>query len=129
MKNMWLACFAFFLSVSGFCQSELPFNSGKVIKEGINLHDQQQYKKAIEIYRTIPRNDTNYAWALYEMALSYALDSNFLATLKTCDELLQQNDASHELNALVLKGSTLDDMEQSEQALSVYDSALLKYPK
>jgi uncharacterized protein len=109
--------------------SQTPFNSGAVIEEGIKLHDQQEYKKAIALYKTVSRNDTNYVRALYEMALSYSQDSNYNAAIEACDLVVQGEDKEYELDALTLKGSILDDLEKIDDALKIYDSALSKYPR
>jgi len=127
MKITWLA-FIILISTAAFSQSIEPFNSGQVIEKAIKYHDQKEYQQAIKVYKTIPRNDTNYSRALYEMALSYSLDSNYTEALKTCDAVLEQEDRAHELNALILKGSILDNNNENSKALKIYDSALLKYP-
>src|SRR2546426_11193034 len=80
-----------------FAQSPAPLNSGQIIDDGIKLHDQQQFQKAVEAYRKVPRYDTNYARALYEMSVSFERDSNFTAALQACEEGLQQDDKEYEL--------------------------------
>ncbi len=128
MKSVFLSCAFGLLGLSAIGQTSGPFESGKVIEQAIKLHDEEQYNKAIELYKTIPRNDTNYVRSLYEMAYTQSLDSNFTAALASCEEGLQCEDKEYELLLMQLKGSILDDMEQPDEALKVYDAALAKYP-
>lgn len=120
--------FSLFLCFSSKAQTTLPLNSGEVITKATKLHDEGKYKEAIQLYKQIPRNDTNYVLALYETALSQMLDSNYNEALKTCKAGLDQTDDEYELSFMLVKGSVLDDQGFSERALHVYDSALLKYP-
>ncbi|MDB5253323.1 MAG: phophatidylinositol-4-phosphate 5-kinase [Flaviaesturariibacter sp.] len=110
--------------------SQLPaaLNSGLVISQAIQLHDKEEYKKAIQLFRTIPRNDTNYVRALYEMSMSYNYDSNYNAALAACDEGLKRENSPYELDLMVSKASTLDDMGRGPEAVVFYDLALAKYP-
>ncbi|MEI6949533.1 tetratricopeptide repeat protein [Paraflavisolibacter sp. H34] len=128
MKAISLTCLLTLAACSGYAQSPAPFNSGDVIGEAVKLHDQQQYKKAIELFRTVPRNDTNYVLAQYELSLSYTSDSNYTAALQACEEALGQPGREYELELLVAKGSNLDDLGKTEEALRVFDSALTRYP-
>ncbi len=52
-------------------------NSGELLQQGQQLHDDGRYKEAIALYKKIPRSDTNYADALQELALSCYNDSAF----------------------------------------------------
>lgn len=120
-----LLCFSFLLSKS---QENNPLiNSGKLINEGIKLHDNNQYKEAIELYQKVPRGDTNYYLAIYEMTLSLMADSQHTKALQICEKGLSEvHDWSPSL--LTLYGSLIDDMGESERALSIYDSAIVMYP-
>ncbi len=80
----FLLCLFHFLSLTG--QENNPLiNSGKLIEEGVSLHDKGEYKKAIELYGKITRGDTNYYRALYEMAYSQVSDSQYTAAIHTCE--------------------------------------------
>ncbi len=117
-----------FFVVATQAQQTEPVNSGELIAEGIKLHDSKKYKEAINLYRKVPRNDTNYSYAVYEVAYSLYADKELQATVNTIREGLTLEDDTYELDFYTLLGSALDDLEQTEQALKVYDSALMKYP-
>jgi len=117
-----------FISICASAQKTEKIGSGKIIAEGVKLHNEGKYKEAIEKYVMVSRNDTNYAMALYEIAYSQHADSNYTGALKTVEEGLQQSNDEYELLFLVLKGSIIDDNGDSKRALSIYDSAQKKYP-
>lgn len=111
-----------------FAQNVKPVNSGELISEGIKLHDQQKYEEAAALFRKVPRNDTNYVRSLYELAYTLSSDSNYTEALKICNEGLAKEDSEYELDFLVLRANTIDDMGDNKRALDLYDSALMKYP-
>lgn len=105
-----------------------PINSGDLISQAIKLHDEAKYKDAIKLYKKIPRNDTNYVRALYELSYSLVADSNYSEALSTINLGLSKENTDYDLDFLVLRASVIDDQKNSKKALELYDSALLKYP-
>jgi len=102
-------------------------NSGELIEKAIQFHDEGKYKSAIEIYKKIPRGDTNYYRAVYEMAYSQMTDSQYAASRKSVEiGLAEPNDRWAEFYTLY--GNILDDMGEPERALRIYDSAIVLYP-
>jgi antitoxin component YwqK of YwqJK toxin-antitoxin module len=109
-------------------QTEL-IDSRELISQGTRLHDSGEYKKAIEIYNRIDRNDTNYVWSLYEKALSCEADSQFDRGLTYCREALGLGDQrEQEPNLYVAYGDLLSDLKRYQEALDIYDEGLKKYP-
>lgn len=103
--------------------------SGPVIKEGIQLHDEGKYKEAILKYKLVPRSDTNYVWALYEMGLSYTADSQLQKALDTYRYALSlKKDPEREPDLYTNYASVVDDLGEKDKALLIYDSAIRKYP-
>lgn len=128
MKTIVSAIALLFFISTAFAQNVKPVNSGELISEGIKLHDQEKYKEAAAVYRTIPRNDTNYVRSLYELAYTLSSDSSYDEALKICNEGLTKEDSEYELDFLVLRANIVDDIGDSKRALQLYDSALTKYP-
>lgn len=113
---------------NSIAQDKNPFiNSEDVISEGIKLHEEGKYKDAIEAYKKVPENDSNYYKSLYEMSLSFHADSQFNQALRYCELGLKQYSEWEHL-FLTQYGSILDDLGQPEKALRIYDSTLQKYP-
>ncbi|MEI9913098.1 MAG: tetratricopeptide repeat protein [Bacteroidota bacterium] len=125
-----LICTILLFSIT-FClhaQENNPLiNSGELIDKAISLHDEGKYKEAIAIYKKITRGDTNYYRAVYEMAYSQMLDSQFVAARQTCETgFARPNDRWPEF--FTLYGNLVDDMGDSERAIRIYDSAAKLYP-
>jgi len=51
--------------------------SGDSLTRGRLLYDSGAYSKAIAVYSTIDRNDTNYVKSLYDIGLCYYADSQY----------------------------------------------------
>jgi antitoxin component YwqK of YwqJK toxin-antitoxin module/tetratricopeptide (TPR) repeat protein len=110
-------------------QENSLINSRELISQAIQLHDSGEYKKAIEIFNRIDRNDTNYVWSLYERALSCEADSQFERGLVYCKEALGlKAQREQEPDLYVEYGDLLSDLKKYPEALAVYDEGLKKYP-
>jgi len=130
MKKIFiLMSFALVVCLIAHAQENRPINSRALISQAIELHDSGEYKKAIEIFNRIDRNDTNYVWSLYEKALSCEADSQFERGLIYCKEALSLTaQREQEPNLYVEYGDLLSDMKKYPEALDVYDEGLKKYP-
>ncbi len=128
MKTPLVAFIAAFLCTSTYAQYIKPVNSGELIEKGIELHGEEKYKEAIALYKQIPHTDTNYVLALYEMAYSASLDSNHAFALASINEALTLDYDDLGVEFLQLQASVIDDMGNTERAIRLYDSALIKYP-
>src|ERR1700754_5103814 len=128
MRYLITATLLSLFSISLYSQENNPLiNSGALISKAIALHDEGKYKDAIGIYKTITRGDTNYYRALYEMAYSQLLDSQYVEARQSCEMgLAFPNEKWPELYTLY--GNLLDDTGDSPRALRIYDSAITLYP-
>ncbi len=117
------------LSLTSQAQEKPLINSGILIAEAIKLHDEGKYKDALNTYRQISRNDTNYVYALYEAALSLHADSQFVEAIRFCEEALREkSDREREPELFTQLAISLDNNGDKTRALRVFDSALAKYP-
>lgn len=104
-----------------------PVNSGEMISKGIKLHDDQDYEGALEFYEKVPRNDTNYVLALYER-------THTLYTMKKYDEAIKlarlglQFKTEYDYNFYITLGNSLDDNEEHDEAIEVFDEGLKRFP-
>jgi antitoxin component YwqK of YwqJK toxin-antitoxin module len=116
-------------SLNCMAQSTLPplVASGTLIDEGIKLHDEKKYDEAISRYRQVSRNDTNYAWALSELSLTYTVQKDYEKAIEAAREGMKTNTAFTQDLYLKL-GNALDGAGQSEKALTVYKEGLGKFP-
>lgn len=128
MRHLIIITLLSIFTFSASAQENNPLiNSGELIDNAIKFHDQGKYKESIELYKKIPRGDTNYYRAIYEMAYSQMLDSQFVAAKKSCETgLAVPNERWPDY--FTLYGNLIDDMGDSERALRIYDSAIKLYP-
>ena len=108
-------------------QTNELINSGELLTQGQKLHDDGKYKQALDLYKKIPRSDTNYVRALNELSLSSYYDSNFTAS-KAYAELglkLFPEKANQWYNLLA---NALDDLGKKDEALQYYDKIITSNP-
>ncbi|MGV3657307.1 MAG: tetratricopeptide repeat protein, partial [Chitinophagaceae bacterium] len=128
MKKTLLGVLCTFFLFSLFAQVPQRINSANLIEQGNQLHNSGKYKEAVNIYRQVPRNDTNYIKSLYETVLTQLADTAYAEALKTCEAALALDDMEYELRLLLAYGTINDDMGNSSRAMHIYDSTLKKYP-
>jgi antitoxin component YwqK of YwqJK toxin-antitoxin module/Tfp pilus assembly protein PilF len=106
-------------------------NSGQLIARGSDLYDSGEYKESIQLYSRIDRNDTNYVRALYELALSCYADSQFSKSAHYCELAFAAENAfsmNYDPEIYDEYGNAVDAGGNPQRALSIFDSAIRKYP-
>ncbi|HEX8529754.1 MAG TPA: hypothetical protein VF646_07015, partial [Cytophagales bacterium] len=117
------------LSWCCLAQTTLPplVASGTLIEAGVKLYDEKKYEEALAKYGQVSRNDTNYAWALSEMALTYTALEQYDQAIAAAREGLAR--PSRVTLDLYLKlGNAYDGAKQAEKALAAYDEGLARFP-
>ena len=118
-----------FSQLTLFAQKKVELiNSGQILKAGIKFHDDEKYDDAIRQYEQIGRNDTNYALARYEEALSAYNLGHYDTVFRICRELMDM-DSYVGSEAYTLYGSALDDRDKSNEAIDFYKKAIVRFPK
>ncbi len=102
-------------------------NSGELLQQGSQLHEDKKYKQAIELYKQISRSDTNYSDALYELGYSYYADSQMAAAHESALKGMKLFPDDYTKFAL-LDGNILDDMNRAADALALYGEGLKRNP-
>ncbi|HLP18660.1 MAG TPA: tetratricopeptide repeat protein [Chitinophagales bacterium] len=103
-------------------------NSGELIKQGIELHDQEKYDEAIKMYSQVPENDTNYILAIVEKALSVYAQKDYEKTIALCEQAMALGN-SYDHSLYITMGSAYDDAGKPEKAIETYDKGLKEFPK
>jgi len=120
----------FLILISTLCKAQQPtplVNSGKVLIDGVALHEKGKYKEAIQLYKTVSRSDTNYARVLHEMSFSYYKDSQFNSSLDIA-KLGEKLFPYKEDVWLNLEANALDALGKTEEALVTYDKIIALNP-
>ncbi|UTW61360.1 hypothetical protein KFE98_15250 [bacterium SCSIO 12741] len=103
-------------------------NSGERTTKAEELYRDGQYQEARELLESIHENDTNYEYALSELAYVLYLDSQYTASVEVCDRGLEIRDA-YETRLYNLKGLCYKNTEQYEKAEKVFLEAIGKFPR
>jgi antitoxin component YwqK of YwqJK toxin-antitoxin module len=129
MKHLFFSCLLTGFSWACLAQSSLSplVPSGSLIEAGIKLHDEEKYDEALAKYQLVSRNDTNYAWVLSEIALTYTSLKQYDKAIAAAQEGLQRP-SDYALDLSLKLANAYDEAGQSLKAVAVYDSALTRFP-
>lgn len=94
-----------------------------LIQEGIEQHDNGEYKKAIEIYQKALKIDPNSSLANYEISLSYFTSKDY-KNAEAYSKKVIDLDNDHILAAYITYGNSLDMQGQKKQAIEAYEKAM-----
>ncbi len=128
MRILFLAL-AICLFLHSRAQKEPPINSGEIILQCDQLYDSGDYKKALQLYGQIVRNDTNYVSSLYGRALSCEADSQYAKAFQYCEEALSLPDQrGMEPKIYNIYGNILSDLNRKDGAITIFNKTIQKYP-
>ena len=119
-----------FLCISCFAQTEtlLPFKSpADLIHEGIDLYNKEQYKEALEKFRSIDYRDENYQWAQYELALTHHTLKENQEAITLLKRAITTFGDDYKPNYTLL-GAVMDDVFGLDSAVYYYNLAQSKFP-
>lgn len=126
-----IAFLAFFIPLFLSAQKNIESKSAKeLIREGVRLYDQKSYYDAIEKFKQVSVNDTNYSTAQYETALTYLKLEEYFFAQKILKELIGlEVSYPNRAKAYVLLGQAYDGDKKLDEALKAYEEGLKMYPK
>ena len=104
-------------------------DSDKLIKQGVELFDKQEYEKAVSLFIQIPMGDSLYGMAQYELAYTYYAMQEHDKGIAIVERLIEDNEngVSHSVN-YVLLGNMYSEKNSWDVAIAVFEKALLVYP-
>lgn len=123
MKKLKLFLLSILLSTQIFAQSELD----ELIQKGVELHEAGKYDEAIQQYKKVLQIDENSSAAMYESSFSYFSKGDYVSSVSFADQVIKLNQG-YIKEAMLIKGSALDNQGLSEQAILVYEAAAEKFP-
>lgn len=128
-KLTFLFCLLTFISVGKLMsQNEIELvDSDKILSEAIKLTDLGKFDAAIEKFKKVPENDTNYELVSYEYGNCLYADKRYDQAIAIGREGIKKENAYTHLFYILL-GNSLDDNNKTEEALKVYDAGIAKYP-
>ena len=100
----------------GFTQSVDVEN---LIKEGVAHYDNQEFDMALDKFEKALEEDPESVVAHYESSMTYFALAQYEKAIYH-SELIIENQWNHMDQAYIIKGSSLDQLGQSEKAIKVY---------
>ncbi|MDO7875433.1 tetratricopeptide repeat protein [Hymenobacter sp. ASUV-10] len=122
------AALALLLALPVAAQQNSPVwpRQGQLIKEGIALHDKEDYVGAIAKYRAVTPGDSSYAWAQSELAMSLSAAGKHEEAIAAAKEAIaRQPFEPQTYNTLA---DSQEELKQVEAALATYQQALKLFP-
>lgn len=104
----------------------IPPSGNEIIQRGIELFDEGKYDESVKMLSRVSPCDPDYALACYEMALALNNQGNNKEALQKCEESLALSTA--DVQSCVLKGSLLDDLGRTEEAIKWLQNNQSMYP-
>jgi tetratricopeptide (TPR) repeat protein len=125
MGKVAILIFSLLFCITGFGQRELE----EKVNEGVKLHDKQDYTGAIRKYDEVLAVDSNHFNANYEKAFSLSMLRQHDASIEICKKLARLYDSHPQMkHVYVTWANSLDNLEQPDEAIHVYELGLQEFP-
>lgn len=105
-----------------------PIPAKKVILEGIELHDHENYIEAIAKFDQVNKNEDAYLHAKIEKANSLFALKKYEACLHIGQEILQRQEVDEFASVYIICGNALDELNRPEEAITMFELGMKKYP-
>lgn len=123
-KNLFLTAIFVFSLCSLIAQNKVS----DYINKGVECHDAGKYQQALNEYAKALALDAKSATANYEMAYTYLEMKEYAKAVDFADKAIKCKGNNVEA-AYMIKGSALDDMGKSNDAIKSYEKGLAENPK
>ena len=124
MKLKTLLLFLFISSAYAQNQSEAE----KLIGEGVELHDKGDYNGAIEKYSKALEVDKDNLLALSEKAMSLNSAGKYVESIDVSKHAILIHPNEDLKNVYVNYANALDHLKKTDEALTIYQEGIQKYP-
>jgi tetratricopeptide (TPR) repeat protein len=115
-----LAFLVAFFSISAAEDSEIE----RLMQEGIELHSEGNFYRAIEKYNEVLRLDPENIAAIYEIALSYLALGNYENAIRYAANVINSLDPALSVGAYAIQSEALAALDRTEEAIALLESAL-----
>ncbi len=126
MKTYTLLAVLVFFYGTGFAQSD---QAKRLVTEGVEMHDQGSFDKAIAKYDSALAENNDFLDALYEKSFTLFKLNKLEECIAISKQLIKNYPAAPMLKGVYVQyGSALDILGKPEDALKVYNTGLKKFP-
>lgn len=100
------------------------------VHEGVELHDQREYKKALKKYDEALKLDADNPLAMAEKALTLNAMGELEKSAALCQEIILKHNSAREMPMVyVTYGNCMDQLGRPEASLRVYEEGIKILPK
>ncbi|MDR2815917.1 MAG: tetratricopeptide repeat protein [Proteiniphilum sp.] len=124
MKRIIL--FTTLLITTSFLSYGQDANAEELILEGVELHDEGNFKEAIEKYNEALKLDPGSVQATYELSLSYLALQDYQNASKYSTTVINSNNKQLSSGAYAVKSEALAGMDKVDEAIALLQRGLIK---
>jgi antitoxin component YwqK of YwqJK toxin-antitoxin module/Tfp pilus assembly protein PilF len=126
MKKLVLVAVGFLISTLNFAQQKFT-PAKEYLSKGIEAHDKEDYRTAIDNYLKIKDGDTAYFLATYELGLSYVHFDKPDSAIYYLKQGIKRK-SEYQKDMYILLGQAYDSNKDYENAIKTFDMAVQLYP-
>ncbi len=117
-----------FLITLGKAQEKIPLvRAYENIQAGIQAHDSANYDRALLLYSTVFKSDTNYVLARYETMLTLYKLEKFDQSIEI-GKKISEIPSDYQAAILNIMGNAFDELGNTKEAIATYQYGLEKFP-
>jgi len=120
-------CFAQETDLKKLKPGPIIWNTDSLLREGFELHDKDEYQKAIDMYSLVNENDSNYVVAQIEIANTYLQMKKDSLVLDICKKVQYINPA-YRPTILVLMAVAYENLKMNDDVVKVYKQGIKEFP-
>lgn len=113
------------LSFKSIYSQEVNFDS--LFNVGINLHDNNNYNAAINVYKYLLKQNKHTDLLNYEIAYSYYSAKEYKKAIKYAKKVVN-SDSKYTKDAYLIYGTSLDAKGNNSKSIEVFKEAIDKFP-
>jgi tetratricopeptide (TPR) repeat protein len=102
-------------------------DASALVKQGVSLHDQGQYKEAIALYEQALKQEPANTTARYELAMTFNAVGRNAEAVALCKQILKL-EPQQSAGFYSTYGNALDGLKKGKEATSVYQEGIRQYP-
>ncbi|MBC7384258.1 MAG: hypothetical protein H7296_14925 [Bacteroidia bacterium] len=116
----------FYITPARAQKSPVLIDAKEIVREGVILYDEENYDAAIKKFIQVHPADSSYFLAQYELSLTYLMTEEYLKVIAISEQVTAAgcNDPSQ----YNLWGASLKKLKRYEEALAVYNKAIVCFP-
>ena len=125
IKKILIAFTLFIVFASGAQAQQQDVQT--IIEEGVALHGEGEFRRAIERYHEALRLDPDNILAIYEISLSYLALNKYENAIKYSTRVIESNHPTLSIGAYAIKSEALSALDRDDEALWLLQNAVRRH--